>query len=673
MKRLSRRQFLRYTGIAGLGALAACNTTPPTPQTIIQTQVVTQVVEGQTVEKVVTQIVEATAVPQPTAKPMSGNSLLPVDVPREELFVADQIFRYGVAGNFNLHTPSSTTPHRHALMMETFWYRDQETGKRLYGAAKSDPQYNADFTEMSVDLRDNIYWSDGTQFTADDVVYTIETTKNTNTLAWNPDLVLWVDKIEKTGDYSVKFTLLKPNPRFHSLFEARWNGVYMMPKHIFEKVTGDLAAFTFEKPVVLGAYVPVQFDPNGFWELFKLREDWDRTSAGIEVGQPGPANILTIFYGDSTKKAIAMSRHELDVFFDADFEAFKSIIDTTPTFRSWYKDFPWAYPNEVDSRHLSFNLALPEFADKRVRWALNLALDVVDMQTNYIGGVAKVTVLPIAPTNSLMAMYHDPMEEWLTNLEIDVNGEKYKPYDPTIPNQIADWAKAQGYTVPGEPRAVFGSGWWKYAPDVAEKLLVAAGFSKKGEKWMKPDGSEWVIDLISPPDENDAYRMANAAKDQWSKFGINVNLQGLERSVVDQNSAMGQFGVNTLWYSFALANGDAWPQIQGLRPDRFAPIGEDIRQTGGSSIRIKDEKIGEFIAQMEAVSPDSEENIKINQEFLKYWIENAYDVTQIGFKKFVTWDEQYWTGFPTSENPTYQPLYWFHGGRYTFEVLKPNK
>ena len=111
MDKLSRRKFLRYTGLLGVGTLAACAT--PTAQTIIQTQVVTQVVEGQTVEKVVTQIVEATAVPQPTAvpaKPMAGNSLLPVDVAREDLFVADQIFRYGVAGNYNLHIPTSNTP-----------------------------------------------------------------------------------------------------------------------------------------------------------------------------------------------------------------------------------------------------------------------------------------------------------------------------------------------------------------------------------------------------------------------------------------------------------------------------------------------------------------------------------------------------------------------------------
>jgi peptide/nickel transport system substrate-binding protein len=115
---------------------------------------------------------------------------------------------------------------------------------------------------MTVDLRDNLIWSDGQPFTADDVVYTIETILGNNQLAWNPDLSLWVDKVTKTGDFQVEFSLKKPNPRFHSLFEARWNGVYMMPKHQFEAVS-DLASFKNEKPVVLGAYVPVQFDPQG--------------------------------------------------------------------------------------------------------------------------------------------------------------------------------------------------------------------------------------------------------------------------------------------------------------------------------------------------------------------------------------------------------------------------
>jgi peptide/nickel transport system substrate-binding protein len=670
MDKISRRKFLRYTGLLGIGTLAACAT--PTPETVTVEKIVTQVVQGETVEKIVTQIVQATA--EPVKEKAAGPSLLPVDITREDLFVADQVFRYGVSGNYNLHIPTANTPHRHGLMMETFYYRDQETGERLYGVAKSDPIYNEDYTTMQVDLRDNILWSDGTPFTADDVVYTIETTKANTGLSWNPDMTLWVDKVEKLSDYSVKFTLKSPNPRFHSLFEARWNGVYMMPKHIFEKVEGDLGAFANPDPVVLGAYRPVKFDPQGFWELFERREDWDKTPAGITVGQPGPKYVLTIFYGDSTKKAIAMSRHELDVFMDADIEAFKSVIESTPTFRSWYKDFPWAYPNEVDSRHIAFNLDDEYLSKPEIRWALTLALDVVDMQTTYIGGVAKVTVIPVAPTNSLMKLYHDQLEDWLVNFELDVDGEKYKPYDPTVPNKIADWAKAQGYTVTGEPRAVFGTGWWKQSTDISEKLLTKNGFKKNNDGiWLTPKGEVWTLDIQSPPDEGDAYRMASAAVDQWKKFGINATLMGLERTVFDQNVRMGQFKMETPWLSFSLASGDSWPQIQSFRSDRYAPTGEDVSPKGGAGFRLKDPKVDEFIKQMEAVSPESEENFAIVREFLKYWVSQAYFITQLGFKKFITWDEQYWTGFPTSENPTYQPLYWFHGGKFTFEILKPNK
>ena len=62
----------------------------------------------------------------------SGDSQLPVDVPRNEVFVADQIFRYSVIDNYNFWVNGPQEPHRHALMMETLWYRDQETGERIY-------------------------------------------------------------------------------------------------------------------------------------------------------------------------------------------------------------------------------------------------------------------------------------------------------------------------------------------------------------------------------------------------------------------------------------------------------------------------------------------------------------------------------------------------------------
>jgi peptide/nickel transport system substrate-binding protein len=602
---------------------------------------------------------------------------LPVDVPREELFVADQIYRYPDSGNYNMWS-GAQTPHRHALMMETLWYRDAETGERLMGAAVSGPEYNADFTEMSVALRDNIFWSDGVQFSADDLVYTVQTINDTEGLigsgGWKAQLNQYLDSMVKVDDYNVTFKLKEANPRFHTLFETRWNGIYMMPKHSLETVK-DLVTDVLANPVVLGSYVPKQADPTGYWELFERREDWERTPAGIVTGSEGPKYIMTIFYGDSAKKAIAMSRGELDVYFDADYEAFQTTLETTPTARSWYTEFPWAYPNEDDSRHFVFNQESADglYANKDVRWALALAINIVQLQTEYIGGVAKVTPMPVPPTAKLSELYLEPLEGWLNDLEIDLGGgEMYKPYDPTVPDQIAAWAETQGYTVPGTPREVFGTGWWKFDTAAAEKLLIKAGFSRGGDgKWLKPDGTAWTIDLQSPPDENDAFRMANAAADMWSEFGIDVNLQGPERNVIDQNRYVGQFEVGTPWYSFALADGDSWPNVRGFHPDFYVPNGSDFRDKGGNNeARINDPKIGEMIDAMSKVNPDSPENVALVQDFLKYWVENMYDITAISFKKFVTWDEKYWTGFPTSENPNYMPLYWFQGGKFAFQSLK---
>ena len=208
---------------------------------------------------------------------------------------------------------------------------------------------------------------------------------------------------------------------------------------------------------------------------------------------------------------------------------------------------------------------------------------------------------------------------------------------------------------------------------MAETLLTNNGFSRDDSgNWLTPDGEAWTLEIQAPPDENDQFRMFTAAADMWSDFGIDVDLQGLERSVRDQNMFVGQYQVMGDWEVFVLPSGDAWPQIRGLHSQYFVPNGEDYRSLGGGNIgRVQDSVVDELIDAMVDVSPDSEENVALVQDFTKNWVENMYYITGIAFKKFVTWDERYWTGFPTSEDPNYMPLYWFQGGKFAFQNLSP--
>ena len=60
------------------------------------------------------------------------------------------------------------------VALDTLWYIDPEHGIDSVwdnSLAAEKPIYNDDFTEMTAKLRRGIYWSDGVEFTAADVIY----------------------------------------------------------------------------------------------------------------------------------------------------------------------------------------------------------------------------------------------------------------------------------------------------------------------------------------------------------------------------------------------------------------------------------------------------------------------------------------------------------------------
>ncbi|MDD5605852.1 MAG: ABC transporter substrate-binding protein [Patescibacteria group bacterium] len=100
-------------------------------------------------------------------------------------------------------------------------------------------------------LRNNVTWHDGVDFTADDVVYTINVLQNENFQGVLRGAVTGV-AVEKIDDYTVKFTL--PSPSAFFLYDIATG---IVPKHILESipVSDFQSAYQLEQVVGTGPFM----------------------------------------------------------------------------------------------------------------------------------------------------------------------------------------------------------------------------------------------------------------------------------------------------------------------------------------------------------------------------------------------------------------------------------
>jgi len=328
-------------------------------------------------------------------------------IPRNETLIANILTgRVSSPDNFNVWLQTWLSPDRgiQQLMLEPLWMVEYVTGEIINALAAEPPIYNEDFTKMTVKLRKGMYWSDGVEITADDLVYSVELAKNTPGMGYNAQFSLYVDKVYKTDDYTVVFELKEPNSRFHTNFVDRWGAFRPLPKHIFEKVEDPLT-FTFNPPISSGPYVLKDYDRSGYWFLWKRRKDWDRTPTGVLYGEPKPKYVLYYYYGPAEKQVIAQMQHKLDMA-DITPEALKAILNRAKTSRAYRKEYPYVVNVDPCITGITLNTAKFPFNIRDVRWALTLAIDIVEEMAIAFDGMATMGALHIPPTPVYIKWYY---------------------------------------------------------------------------------------------------------------------------------------------------------------------------------------------------------------------------------------------------------------------------
>ncbi len=600
-------------------------------------------------------------------------------VPRTECIILENPNgRISPADDFNRWRPGTTCPPTglQQICLDALWYIDPDEGVDGVwdnALAAEKPIYNKDFTEMTVKLRKGIYWSDGVEFTADDLMYTVDTHKKTTGMTYTGQFQANVASMTKPDNYTVVFKLSKQNSRFHAYFTVRWGACFMMPKHIFEKAPDPLA-FKFNPPVGLGPYTLKDFDPQGDWYLWQRREDWQRTSLA-KFGMPGPKFAMYINPGPSDKKVIAQTSKQLDVIHDIAPEGMITLAKTNPNSKGWFKSFPWAHPDPTLPAVI-LNHGRPPYDMKEVRWALTLSIDIVRVAMASYRGAATISGLHVPPTGMYPKYYFDPLEQWLKDFTLDVGGTPYKPWDSTAPQRIADEArKTLGNLVPtdaAEIRKSIGMGWWKYDVAAAEKLLLAKGFKRdSNKKWLLPSGQPWKINLVCEGDTRPVMNRAAAQiAENWTEFGIEAFADVRDAATRARVPMVGDFDAAFNW---AIETWGGHPDLfyflETWHSKYFKPVGEN--SVGKNWMRWKNPELDKIVDGIVQLDFDDPKAIDLGIQFVKLAVQEQPTIPIMSYNVFTVCDQTYWTGFPDSEHPYTDPVPNWANTKYMFPKIKP--
>lgn len=595
--------------------------------------------------------------------------------PREQTLIARQLTgRVGTPDNFNQWVGWKWQDRGiQNLADEPLWSVDFATGEIINGLASGDPTYNEDFTSLTIPLREGVAWSDGVPFTSADVVYTVETLMQYEGFNAHSFFVDNVESVTALDDYTVEFTLKQPNSRFHTTFLDRWGCTRFFPKHIFEQ-QDDPVQFTFNPYVGCGPYKLHSYDPQGSWTAWEKREDWDKSPTGIMYGEPQPQYIIYQYFADEGAQILAQLTHQLDAA-ELSADGLKALLAQATTSRAYQPTFPFVVNNDPCITGISFNTARAPFDNVDVRWALTLAIDIVEYTSIAVDSSGTLSAVHVPHLGPYPADYIRPMQDWLKEFTIDVgDGETFAPYDPTASQRVAELARSRGYIFPDDPEFIeqaFGLGWYKYAPDIAEKLLIKNGFSRNADgMWLLPDGTPWTISFLTGTvlSNHDA-RNAAAAVQQWRKFGIDASMFNTE-SVADL-AAVGDYDVSGQWPAQEPwgAGPDLYRVLDRWNSAYILPVGE---RTQGHNGRWSSEAMDDIIRRLRETDPfDTEAVIAIGMEGLQEAVRNMPGIPTYGYIGFVGWDETYWTNWPGSENAYAQPYTHWPNFKYTTPFLKP--
>lgn len=378
-----------------------------------------------------------------------------------------------IAFNVNLPSwdptvgPSAVNPTIQALYQSVFdQYIGQKPDLSFTGGLIEKWGWNDDKTKIFLDVRPGVTWHDGSPFTPEDVVWSLERAGKPET--GNPIQFVWA----KIGNFAIDGQRITADVKEFEPTLFKWMAFltgYVLPKAYYTKVGAE----GFEqKPIGTGPYMVDQFERNAFLRLKANPNYWG--------GKPAIDTVIFKFVTDASARVAEIESGAADVTLEIPYEEYDRLKAkkglkgvTTPV-----SDIGMIFITDVDP-----------MLDRRVRLAAATSIDKK------------------ALVDRLLRGYGVPLDTLQT--------PQYEAYDATIKVPY-DPAKAEAM--------LKEAGWSKDKP-VKFKIQTTRGFKPKDYEMVQAIVGMWrrigieadieVYEIAKHYELRAAHQLAPAAFYNW--------------------------------------------------------------------------------------------------------------------------------------------------------------
>ena len=370
------------------------------------------------------------------------------------------------------------------LIYSTLYTHDPKTLELTPWLAEAPAEYDPKTLSYTIKLRP-AKWSDGSEFTAEDVVFTGNFVKEFNVPRFGSKWK-FVSKIEALDKHTVRFTLEKPNAIFLTITLA----TPMVQKKQWEKIAAKarkakkpLAALLqakIDNPIGTGPFMLAKWQKGVFLYLARNPHFFGqgKTLAGHKLG-PFVKGVMFKVFGTTDAAILALRKGTIDMYWNDIQAGYMSDLVKDPDIKIFSSKKSALY-------YLGFNLRKKPFSDKAFRKAVAYLVDKPFIIKRVLQGGGQPMCSVVPPGNTF---YYNPnVEKYGENLTRD---QRVKA--------AHDLLKAAGYS-------------WEKSPVDAD-----GNVDLPGKGLMDPSGAPIEpFNILTPPADYDPNRaMAGTLVQEW--------------------------------------------------------------------------------------------------------------------------------------------------------------